>query len=58
MKKTATCRCGHVKDAHEHYAKPGDLRCGLCPCCRWRRRLSILPRYPRAALVRLYRSLL
>ncbi len=56
MKKTATCRCGHTADAHQHYRAGSD--CGLCPCRRWRRRLSILPRYPRAALVRLYRSLL
>jgi hypothetical protein len=46
MSKTATCRCGHTAAAHQHY-RPGT-DCGLCDCPAFRRRLSILPRYPRA----------
>lgn len=33
---TATCVCGHVQDAHEHYRPGSD--CALCDCPRYRRK--------------------
>lgn len=30
------CRCGHGKQAHEHYRRGSD--CALCACGRFRRR--------------------
>lgn len=32
---TATCRCGHEEDAHEHFRSGSD--CGACDCARYRR---------------------
>ncbi len=33
----ATCGCGHVKRAHEHYRRGSD--CAFCDCVRYRRPL-------------------
>jgi hypothetical protein len=30
------CRCGHGRQAHEHYRRGSD--CALCGCGRYRRR--------------------
>jgi hypothetical protein len=42
----ATCTCGHVKQAHEHYRRGKD--CAMCDCARYRRpllrRLGLLSR--------------
>ncbi|WP_420368057.1 hypothetical protein [Curtobacterium sp. L1-20] len=32
----ATCVCGHVQDAHEHYRPGSD--CALCDCPKFRRK--------------------
>jgi hypothetical protein len=32
--RTRPCRCGHVRDAHEHYRPGSD--CSLCDCPRYR----------------------
>lgn len=30
----SVCRCGHDRDAHEHWRRGQD--CALCDCPRWR----------------------
>lgn len=37
LPRLSVCRCGHRRDAHEHYRPGSD--CGLCACTRFRARL-------------------
>jgi len=39
------CRCGHPKDAHEHYRSGTD--CGGCSCARFHGQLEITVRLGR-----------
>jgi hypothetical protein len=34
IKRSYRCRCGHLRNAHEHYRPGSD--CGLCGCPRFR----------------------
>ncbi|MGQ0574890.1 MAG: hypothetical protein ACT4RN_11895 [Pseudonocardia sp.] len=35
-RSAARCRCGHGRDAHEHFRRGSD--CALCGCPRYRSR--------------------
>jgi len=34
LKRSYRCRCGHLRNAHQHYRSGSD--CGLCGCPRFR----------------------
>jgi hypothetical protein len=34
LRRSYRCRCGHLKNAHDHYRRGSD--CGLCGCPRFR----------------------
>jgi len=42
------CRCGHGKDAHQHYRSGAD--CGSCACERFRGRFEITVRRVRSVV--------
>lgn len=35
VRQARLCRCGHARQAHDHYRAGSD--CGLCPCAGYRR---------------------
>lgn len=50
LKRSYRCRCGHLRNAHQHYRKGTD--CGLCGCPRFRAVISRSARESHRATLR------